>query len=67
MSTNNYNALTNLHTSQNNTAHAKFQSVIVLTGHCLLTAPNNEYSSASMLLLLLAGYQLMINFDWSVG
>jgi hypothetical protein len=50
-----------LHTLQITIAHAKSRSVLALTSHCLLTAPNTGGSSASVLMSLPAAYCFTTN------
>jgi hypothetical protein len=53
--TSNYSAIVHLQTSQITTAQAKPHAFLVLPSSCLVTAPNNGDSSASVLTPLPAG------------
>jgi hypothetical protein len=57
----NYSAIADLHTLQITTAHAKsFLAGSVLSSSCLVTAPNNAYSSASGLKSSLNGGEFLL-------
>jgi hypothetical protein len=63
----NYSAIADLHTSQITTAHAKSFQFAVFTRHSLVTASNSEDSSAPALTLLPVGSQLVtdcLTTDW---
>jgi hypothetical protein len=65
VTTNDSNTTAYFHTLEINAAHVKlFPACSAFTIHFLVTASNNDYSSASVLKSSLNGGSLPIDYDW---